>query len=179
MWRKGGIDDGYRAVGMQRMLDGLRSSGFKGLAIVTGNHWGDTLVDIANNPLKNDGNVVYSGHTYPYWCGSHLVLKEEPYMCQGRQRPPFFESNFQPLIGKRPVIIGEFGTQRNIDGENRQVIQWAEDHKIGWLAWQWAAGKIENYTLLQPDGDTPTAQGKPVRDFLLKSQGWSKPNNGK
>ena len=178
VWRNGGFVDSFKAVGMQQLLDGIRSTGFKGLVFATGPDWGNDLRGIADTPLKNDNNVIYAAHAYPFYC-DRVIYYEEPYNCKGKQYPPFLETQVAPAAAKRAVMITEFGTQRSIDGEMRKPIQWFEDHHIGWSAWLWCNGKMTDFCLLTPDGqNTPSVSGKAVQDYLFKANGW-KSLNGK
>ncbi|MEY2397529.1 MAG: endoglucanase [Actinomycetota bacterium] len=174
-WQHGGnIDDAYTAVGMQDLLDGVRSTGFNGLVFATGPQWGNDLRSIATEPLRNDADVVYGAHEYPYTCGTTTVPQSEPYECNGHQYPGFLDNQIAPAIATRAVMLTEFGTQRPSDGEMRAPIQWAEDHHIGWIAWLWCSGDTTNYCLLTPDHtNTPSVIGKPVQDFLFKANGWT------
>ncbi|MEY2399665.1 MAG: endoglucanase [Actinomycetota bacterium] len=178
-WRKGGVVDGYKAVGMQQLLDTVRGTGFKGVVFATGVDWGNDLRGIADTPLANDTNVIYAAHSYPFWCDRAVGLNEA-YRCKGKQYPAFLDTQIAPAINKgRPVMITEFGTPRSNDGEMRSVLQWAEDHHIGYAAWLWCNGKMTDFCLLTPDGkNTPSVSGKPVQDFLFKANGW-KSLNGK
>ena len=167
IWRNGGIVDGWRAVGMQQMLDAVRATGNKNLVLATGNLWGNDLRMIVNTPLYNDKNVVYAAHSYPFWC-NRVVYYNEPYVCNGKQIPPHLDGQIAPAIGRRPVILAEFGTQRSIPGEMQAPIDWAEAHHIGWIAWLWGNGKMTDFCLLDANGN-PSVSGKPVHDALKRA----------
>jgi hypothetical protein len=168
MWRNGGVVDGYRGVGMQQLLDGVRSTGAKNLVFITGNFWGNDLRMLVNEPLSNDKNVVYAAHSYPYWCDGKLFTSEE-YRCRGRQYPPHLDEEVPPLIGRKAVMLTEFGTYRPFSGETEAPIAWAEAHHIGWAAWLWCNGPTSNFCLLSDRGGTsPSVIGKPVFDALSR-----------
>ena len=169
VWRNGGVVDGWRAVGMQQLLDAVRSTGNTNLVFATGNLWGNDLRMIVNNPLQNDKNVVYAAHTYPFYC-NRVIYYEEAYNCQGKQYPPFLDTQIAPAIGRRAVMITEFGTQRSIPGEMQAPIDWAEAHHIGWAAWLWSSGKMTDFCLLDANGN-PSISGKPVKDALARATG--------
>lgn len=172
-WRNGGILDGVRVIGMQQMLDALRSTGFNGLAIVSGTSYSTDMRDIARQPLTNDWNVIYGAHMYPYQCGSETIPQDRPYVCRGLRYNPQVEEWIKPLIGKRAVMLSEFGTQRAEDLEVRTLIQWAEHHRIGWTAWLWCAAGTQNYCLVdQAASFRPSVIGLPVQDYLRLSNGW-------
>jgi hypothetical protein len=170
-WRDGGLLDGYRGLGMQQMVDGVRSTGYTGLVVATGNGWGNDLRMVIDNPLSNDKNLVYGAHTYPYWCDGKIVLNE-PYWCRGKQFPPQLESQIPQAAAKRAVIMAEFGTYRPIAGEVAAPIRWAEEHRIGWAAWLWCNGKATSFCLLaEGGGNNPSVIGQPVRDALRRATG--------
>ena len=167
IWRNGGIVDGWRAVGMQQMLDAVRSTGNTNLVLATGNLWGNDLRMIVDAPLANDKNVVYAAHSYPFWC-NRVVYYHEPYVCNGKQIPPHLDGQIAPAIGKRAIMLTEFGTQRSIPGEMQGPIDWAERHGLGWAAWLWGNGKMTDFCLLDEKGN-PSVSGKPVKDSLARA----------
>jgi hypothetical protein len=169
IWRNGGIVDGWRAVGMQQLLDAVRSTGNTNLVFATGNLWGNDLRMVVNNPLLNDKNVVYAAHTYPFWC-NRVIYYQEAYNCNGKQYPPFLDTQIAPAVAKRAVMITEFGTQRSIPGEMQAPIDWAEAHHIGWAAWLWGAGRMTDFCLLDANGN-PSVSGRPVHDALARATG--------
>ncbi len=170
VWRNGGIIDGYRAVGMQQMLDAVRGQGFKGLVVASGAQWGNDMRMIAARPLDRDANVIYGAHVYPYWCFNKQWPMEKPYYCNGARYNPTYDSLVQPLVGLRPVMITEFSTPRPEDGEMREPIQWAEGRNVGWIAWDWCYGPAQHYCLLNdPNSDAPSVLGRPVVDYLARN----------
>ncbi|MEY2471892.1 MAG: endoglucanase [Actinomycetota bacterium] len=170
VWRNGGVVDGWRAVGMQQLLDAARSTGNTNLVFATGNQWGNDLRMVVNNPLMNDKNVVYGAHTYPFQCNGRVIYYEEGYNCNNKQYPPFLDLQIAPAVARRAVMITEFGTQRSIPGEMQAPIDWAEAHHIGWAAWLWGNGKMTDFCLLDANGN-PSVSGKPVKDALARATG--------
>jgi endoglucanase len=172
VWRNGGAVDGWGVVGMQTMLDAVRATGNKNLVFVSGNMWANDLRMIADKPLQNDWNVVYAAHSYPFMCG-RVIGVGEAYSCQGKQYPPHLDAHVAPAIGKRAVMLTEFGTQRAIPGEVQAPIDWAERHNIGWAAWLWDYGKILDFALLDESGKhEPSVIGRPVHDALRRVAGY-------
>jgi hypothetical protein len=174
VWRSGGLVDGWRAVGMQQLLDGVRSTGNNNLVFVSGNAWANDLRMVVNNPLREDANVVYAAHSYPFECDKVTIPASQPYVCRGVQYPPHLDTQVAPLIGRRAVMITEFGTQRTIPGEMQAPIDWAEAHGIGWAAWLWSNGKAKDFCLLsEGGGNTPSVAGVPVQQALFRANGWT------
>jgi hypothetical protein len=170
IWRNGGIVDGWRAVGMQQMLDAVRATGNTNLVFATGNLWGNDLRMIVDNPLYNDKNVVYAAHSYPFQCNGVPVTPWVAYTCEGKQYPAHLDARIAPALGKRAVMLTEFGTQRSIPGEMQAPIDWAESKGIGWAAWLWGSGRITDFCLLDANGN-PSVTGKPVKDSLARANG--------
>ena len=90
-----------------------------------------------DDPLIGE-NIVYAAHSYPYWCNGKKISNSLPYKCNGKQYPPFLDFSVAPAIGKRAVVITEFGTPRAIAGEMSAPIGWFEAHGIGWSAYNFA-----------------------------------------
>ncbi|MEY2425350.1 MAG: endoglucanase [Actinomycetota bacterium] len=169
VWRNGGMVDGYRAIGMQQLLEAVRSTGNKNLVFVSGNMWANDLRMVVDTPLSNDWNVVYAAHSYPFNC-DRVVSIREPYTCRGLQIPPHLDTQIAPAIAKRAVMLTEFGTQRAIPGEVQAPIDWAEQHHIGWAAWLWDDGKISDFCLLHESRRyEPSVIGRPVFDALQRA----------
>ncbi len=170
VWRNGGIIDGYRAVGMQQMLDAVRGQGFTGLVVASGAQWANDMRMIAVEPLARDTNVIYGAHVYPYWCHAKIWNPAQPYVCDGKRYNPTYDSLVQPLVGKRALMITEFSTPRAQDAEMREPIAWAEARSVGWIAWDWCAGPANHYCLLNANGSgTPSVIGQPVYDYLARN----------
>jgi len=171
VWRNGGMVDGYRAAGMQQLLNAVRATGNKNLVFVSGNMWANDLRMVVDKPLYDDFNVVYAAHSYPFMCG-RVIAVGEPYRCQGEQYPPHLDAYIAPAIGKRAVMVTEFGTQRPIPGEVQAVIDWSERHNIGWAAWLWENGTILDFSLLEGNWSEPSVIGRPVHDALRRAAGY-------
>ena len=119
----------YKAVGMQALLDAVRSTGAKNVVIVGGLDWSYDFTGILQGRQLSDpeGNgVLYDNHAYPFkgdtverWVGK-------------------METAAKTL----PLIVGEFGAETRkgssaLKDEQwvRQVLQALEDHKWSWTAW--------------------------------------------
>lgn len=169
VWRNGGLVEGYRAIGMQQLLEAVRSTGNKNLVFASGNMWANDLRMIVDRPLENDWNVVYAAHSYPFNC-ERVVSIGEPYSCRGQQIPPHLDTQIAPATAKHAVMLTEFGTQRAIPGEVQAPIDWAERHNIGWAAWLWDSGKISDFALLHESRrHEPSVTGRPVYDSLQRA----------
>jgi hypothetical protein len=100
------------------------------------------------------------------------MVRNEPYVCKGKRYPPTLDLQIPAAAAKRAVILAEFGTYRANPEEIAAPIQWAEDHHIGWAAWLWCNGNVQNFCLLEKGGGTkPSVIGQPVRDALHRATG--------
>jgi endoglucanase len=119
----------YKAVGMQALLDAVRSTGAENVVIVGGLNWSYDFSGILKGSRLSDpsGNgVLYDNHAYPFK-GDTV----ERWIAK-------METAAQTL----PIIVGEFGaeTRRGAVVEKdeqwvRQVLQALEDHEWNWTAW--------------------------------------------
>jgi endoglucanase len=124
----------YKAVGMQALLDAVRSTGANNVVIVGGLDWSYDFTGILQGRQLSDpeGNgVLYDNHAYPFkgdtverWVGK-------------------METAAKTL----PVIVGEFGAETRSGSSAlkdeqwvRQVLQALEDHKWSWTAWDMHPG---------------------------------------
>lgn len=173
VWRDGGDVKGWQAVGMQSLLDTVRSTGAKNLVFVSGNNWANDLRMILQRRLRNDADAVYAAHSYAFECDGRPVPSSDVYQCNGKPRPPHLDAWVGPVAAAVPVMITEFGTIRDNGADLAAVIAWAEARGIGWSAYNWDVGPTSSYRLLADfDNHTPNAAGLPVRDALWAANGW-------
>jgi len=171
IWRNGGRVGTWTAIGMQELLDTVRiAAGATNLVFASGNVWANDLRMIVDNPLRGN-DVVYAAHSYPFSCDGRMISPKLPYWCHGKQYPPWLETHVKPAIGKRPVVITEFGTPRAIAGEMQAPIDWFNAHGIGWSAYNFAHGNSSNYALMEPKTTNPTVTGAPVKKALAAALG--------
>lgn len=113
----------FQAVGMQAMLDAVRSTGATNVVIVGGLNWsydmsgflsGYQLVDRGGN------GIIYANHPYPFK-GDTIER---------------WISKMEAATRKFPVIVSEFGGRDAKDEPwIRRMLQALEDHRWDWSAW--------------------------------------------
>lgn len=132
VWRNGGemreVADNkdplvYQTVGMQGILDAVRSTGAKNIVLAGGIDWAYDLSGILKGfaLLDTDGNgVVYSTHIYP-WKGD-------------------WENKVGAIAKYHPVLVGEVGCE--IDAKQESPYTWGPDmlgyiqqKKLHWTGW--------------------------------------------
>jgi endoglucanase len=153
IWAYGGTVDEYEAVGMQKLVDAIRSEGAGNWIIVNGLDWGYTHKDL---PRISDSRIIYGTHPY----GNH----------NHKDEPTEWNEDFGFLTPDYPVIISEFGNSgESCDGSyDQSVIDYAEDNGISWISWAWYPGDCDFPSLIIDWSGTPTAAGEVVRRNLVR-----------
>lgn len=158
VWRDGGMVAGFHTPGMQAMYDTVRAAGATNLVFVSGPSWANDLRVTATAPLDGYG-IVYAGHVYCFDCPGN--------------RPQVADDWMTGAAATHPVVMTEFGDIANDGGEfNKRVIEWANAHDIGWLAYSWSHWESRNpWALLAPQSYEPTTNGRPVYYALRYNAG--------
>jgi hypothetical protein len=155
---------GFESIGMQALLDAVRGTGAKNIAIVGGLDWSYDLSGILDGHAIDDrgGNgIVYSAHVYPW--------KSD------------WQGKFMDIAQKHPIFIGECGAPPErlefIPPERHEdPSTWVPDflglvqkHKYNWTAWSFHPKASP--VLLEDWDYTPTSYwGIHARDALNGKQ---------
>ncbi len=128
-------NQGFASVGMQALLEAVRSTGARNVVIAGGLQWANDLTGIENDEGKPtyrltdaDGNgVMYAWHTYHWHKGWARIL---------------------PVAAKHPVFLGEVGAAPReemtfIPLDQKEdpftfapdMIAFVQKHRINWTAW--------------------------------------------
>jgi endoglucanase len=128
-WRDGGPvpnkDEpakSYESIGMQALIDAVRSTGAKNIVLVGGLDWAYDLSGIAQGYEVNDrgGNgIIYSSHIYPWkrdWQNKVLCIAD-----------------------KHPILVGEVGADEGTGQEDPytwvpDMLGFIQKHKLHWTA---------------------------------------------
>lgn len=158
VWRGGGPATSrtgvpYTAVGMQTLLDTVRSTGAANLVLVAG--LGDATTFPSTAPLAGR-NVVYAVHAY------NCIV---PWSCRGTDSS-WLLSRFVVPGRTVPIMVSEFGhpSSNTADGAafNSGVIAYAEHQGWSWAAWAWDVHgqcKPEQYFTVIAAGTCDSASG--------------------
>ena len=166
IWKFGGElrekDTSYRAVGMQELIDKVRSTGAKNVVVVGGLDWGYTLDGaVGENALHDpDGNgIILDSHVYPW-------------------KRLEWDLDIGGLDRDFPILVGEFGHYGNdakpVEGVQRlpseewlpRLLGWIEKNGYSFTAWDFhpKAGPC----LIKSFNNEPTEyHGVYVKEFLL------------
>jgi hypothetical protein len=125
----------YQSVGMQALVDAVRSTGAANLVLIGGMNWGYDLSQIATYPITGT-NVVYDTHPYPYT----------------EKQPANWDASFGNISNTYAVISAESGEYDCGTSYMSQLLSYFDAHKIGWIGWSWvSAGSICKYPQLITD----------------------------
>ena len=131
-WRDGcvecsdwGCSQTYEAVGMQALVDAIRSTGSEHLILLGGVQYSNDLSDwLDYRPEDPEDNLAPAWHVYQYnacsnagcWDSVPLALSEQV-----------------------PIVVTELG-QSDCEGDFvAELIGWLEQRSLGYLAWSWNA----------------------------------------
>jgi hypothetical protein len=145
-WRNGNGE----FAGMQEMYDAVRATGAHNLVLVGGLNWAYDLTGIG---AGIDGyNIVYTPHIYD-WPG---------------KQPDQWGTYIGGAVEDHPILLTEFGTDNGDCGASfdSQVIAWADQRDIGWVAWAWYPGDCGFPALIQDWGGNPTTKGQLIQTQL-------------
>lgn len=148
-WLHGGTINGQQYLGMQNLVDTIRSTGAKQVIAVEGLSIGTSFYKIGNN-LINDPNVIYEVHMY---------------FSKKRSSSTIWDKDFGFLSSRVPVYVGEWAflpyngngtncplppalaTQKIVDFMNYMA-----SNQISWTAWAF----MPNRMLQTYNGYVPT-----------------------
>ncbi len=133
IWRNGGVvlesgsTVGDRTVGMQGLVDAVRSTGAGNLVTAGGLDWGYTHSGVLAGYALDDANLMYESHVYPWKSG--------------------WKRAFLDVAERYPVLLGEVGAQDTpMDFETEESFvppeEWVPDilgviqaRRLNWTAW--------------------------------------------
>ncbi len=111
----------YQAVGIQTLMNTVRSAAPNNLVLVAGTNWGFDLSQIKSVPITGS-NIVYDTHPYPY---------------PGKNTPADWDNGFGFLTSTAPVMSAEFGEYQCGSSFVSSAISYFDSHMMGWTAWAW------------------------------------------
>ncbi|MDA8035307.1 MAG: cellulase family glycosylhydrolase [Actinomycetota bacterium] len=149
---------GWRAAGMQQLVDTIRATGAPQPIIADGLAWGNDLTGfLGHRPVDPLHRLVAGFHVYP-WSGCSSVT------CWDRQ--------VAPVAAAVPVVTTEVGTRACNGAFASTYLSWAGAHHISSIAWVWDTNE-GCYDLVHDYAGAPTAYGSAVRAGLLRLRGQS------
>jgi hypothetical protein len=162
----------YTAVGMNRLIRAVRSTGARNIVLVGGLNFASSLGDwLRYEPTDPDHEMAASLHVYSFGGCTTLAC---------------FDGAPTKVAMKVPLVIGELGADltagyqviaasclpkySGTTGFDKTLIGWANRHGVSWLAWTW--NPWDNcLALVQNFAGTPTSPyGVRIRKDLLASR---------
>ncbi len=156
--RASGSVPGYRAAGMQQLVDAVRSTGATQPLLLGGEDYASDLSQwLAHEPRDPRHQLIASEHNY------------------GGLSPCAASCRGAVLTTHRrvPVVFGELGETDCAGGYIDAMMRFADDHGIGYLAWAWDATSPGGWScgggpsLITSYAGTPTPYGAAYRAHLL------------
>jgi endoglucanase len=154
-WRNGcDMPGGWRAAGMQQLIDAVRRGGSTAPVIVEGLGWGNDLSGWFSHPLQDPAGQLAAGfHVYQH---SQCATQE----C--------WDATVGAVAASVPVVTTEFGQDDCGTAFTTDFMQWADRTGVSYLAWTWndwegCGGPV----LLLDYAGTPSAMGAAVRSHYL------------
>ena len=146
--RRRGTQSTYQAVGMQAMLDAVRSTGALNVVVVGGLDWSYDLSGIlTGGPLKDPmgHGIIYANHAYPF---------------KGETVEQWI-ARMEKATQQVPVIVSEFGSDP-AGGAGKTGEQWVKDvlkamHDHDWDFTAWDLHPSAGPKLISDWSYTPTA----------------------
>ncbi len=124
-WRDGGTCTGltYETAGMQDLVDAVRATGATNTLMLGGLEWANDMREwMAHKPVDPLNNIAASWHAYSFnACATESC----------------WDSQIAPLAQQVPVVIGEFGQDNCGFDYMQRLVDWADAHDMGYLAWTW------------------------------------------
>lgn len=124
-WRDGGTCTGlpYETAGMQDLVDAVRATGATNVLMLGGLEWANDMREwLAHKPADPLNNIAASWHAYSFnACASESC----------------WDSQIAPLAQQVPVVVGEFGQDNCGFDYMQRLVNWADTHDMGYLAWTW------------------------------------------
>jgi hypothetical protein len=142
----GGRDTGpWQAVGMQSLVDTIRATGASQPILLGGLAFAnDMSAWRSHTPDDPLGQLVASFHVYPFNACNQSTC---------------WDDDIAPLAESVPVVIGEVGTDWTPPYSDRmagELMQWADDHQLGYLAWAWNTSGTGDALLTNYLGESTT-----------------------
>jgi hypothetical protein len=182
-WRNGGCQapavnesqslDGkkYRVMGMQGLVDAIRNAGATQPILLGGRNYANDLGQwLASRPSDGDPNTT---------ADDQLVASFHNYPGQGCDTVACWSSDIAAVAAEVPVVTTEFGQDDCKATHVTSYMNWADQHGVGYLAWQWVipddgvvCGEPSAYSLIADPNGTPQAPvGTAIKDHLAALPG--------
>ncbi|HEU5003555.1 MAG TPA: cellulase family glycosylhydrolase [Actinomycetota bacterium] len=147
---------GWKATGMQQLVNAVRGAGATQPVIAEGLNWGGDLSGwLANRPTDSQNQLAAGWHIYNF---------------SGCNTTSCWNSAVAPVAQQVPVLATEVGENDCAGGFLNTLLPWADAHSIGYLAWAWdTASCTGGPALISNYNGTPTGFGAAYKSWLASS----------
>lgn len=146
------LPEGWRAAGMQTLVDAVRSAGAGQPIIVTGLDWGNDLSSWLQFRPHDPANQLVAGlHVYN-------DLNCTTVAC--------WNLNVRPVAQRVPVVAGEFGDKACSGAFISSFMNWADSIGVSYLGWSWNPSGCAGPGLIKSWDGQPAAYGEVLRQHL-------------
>lgn len=147
-----GCTAGFQTVGMQSLVNTVRSTGATQPILVGGlGYSGDLSQWLTYRPTDSASQIVASFHTYDF---------------VGNCNSLSCASTLLPIAASVPLVTGELGETDCGHGYIDTYMPWADANGISYLGWAWDTYDCNFPSLISAYDGTPTAFGTGFRDHL-------------
>jgi endoglucanase len=153
-WRDGCTTaSGWRAAGMQELLDAVRAAGARQPVIATADGWGNDAAGwLAHRPRDPLGQLAAGVHVYSF---------------NACADPRCWDRTIAPLAHSVPVVTAELGENDCGPSFIDRYMGWADRSGISYLGWTWDTWDCSaGPALISAYDGTPTPFGRGLRDHL-------------
>jgi hypothetical protein len=154
-WRDGGTCPGigYQVAGFQTLLNSVRATGNTNVVLLGGLAYSNDLTQwLQYKPTDSTGNLAAFAHLYNFNTCSNTSC---------------FDSQLAPVAAQVPLTLSEIGENDCAHGFIDTVMNWADSHGVGYLAWTWNNWDCSSGPSLITDWDgTATAYGLGFKNHL-------------
>lgn len=154
-WRDGCVTQfGWRAAGMQSLVDAVRGAGAEQPLVVPGLNFANDLSQwLVHRPRDPLGQLAAGFHLY---AGDNC------------NQVACWDAEVAPVAARVPVVTSELGQTDCGHGFIDGFMEWADAHGVSYLGWSWNPFDCEEQPALISSYDgTPTPYGVGLRDHLM------------
>ncbi len=160
-WRDGGSCPGinYQVAGFQSLVDAVRGTGNTNVILLGGLAYSNDLTQwLQYKPNDPTGNLAAFAHLYNFNTCSNTSC---------------FDSQLAPVAQQVPLTLSEIGENDCSHGFVDQVMNWADQHGVGYLGWTWNAWDCSSGPSLISDyNGTATPYGQGLKTHLAATSAW-------
>ncbi len=150
-WRNGcTTSEGWKAVGMQTLVNAIRSTGAMQPIMLSGRHWGGDLSKwLEYAPVDPAGQLVAGAHIYNFSSCNTVAC---------------WDATIAPVAAKVPVVTGELGTTECSAAFVDSYMDWADARGVSYIPWTWNTWDCKSGpSLITAYDGTPTPYGSAVK----------------